>query len=181
MGNVSEILLWTFMILQMLLVLFLVKLIIEFLSRFRLYEDSEQPLLRTGDMAPLFREKDTEGNNVKLDYHSLEDTLLIFVQDSCNKCQSIINLLDESQKPSSLRIILVSQSEQQESSKFNIPNGISLLRSNVIVDNYFIDKFPTAVHIDDKGTIISISEINNKEHFKYLISQTYEANKSWTG
>lgn len=181
MGNISEILLWTFMIIQMLLVLFLVKLIIEFLSRFRLYEDSELPLLRTGDKAPLFREKDIEGNNVKLDYYSFEDTLLIFVQNSCDKCKSIINLLGELQQPSSLRIILASRAEEG-SAEYSVPNGISLLQSNVIIDNYFIDKFPTAVHIDDKGTIISISEINNKEQFKHLINQTsYNADKEGTG
>ncbi|MFD2169220.1 TlpA family protein disulfide reductase [Tumebacillus lipolyticus] len=153
--TISIILLWVFMIAQMVVIYFLAKLVAGFLNRFRLIQPEVEYLkIGIGQQAPMFREKDQHGNLIKLSDLQGRPTMLLFVRESCNVCKRVLpelSVLATSMK--SLRIIVITGTDADGPS-FELPGGIHLLRSDEIFENYYIRKVPEYVLVGGDGNVL---------------------------
>ncbi|MFC4768171.1 TlpA family protein disulfide reductase [Effusibacillus consociatus] len=166
----SNILLWIFMIIQLGIIFLLSKLIANFLNRFRLSQGKiEQLKLNIGDRAPLFREWDQNKNLVKLAENNGKNTLLVFTSAGCNICKEVLPQLPLlSTSFPSLRIIVVSRDLNVELIK-TLPPEIHFIGSEEIMENYFIQKVPTVVVIDENGIITELETINTFRHLTSIL------------
>lgn len=156
---ISHVLLWGFIIVQSFVIFLLTKLIVQFLNRFRLEGNK---IISKGSKAPLFREKDTKGNLVRMSDFEKKWTLLVFVKDSCSICKEIIPLLPDIKQQSArpLRILAVTSEEGEKTIDNKLDESISLIRSNDIINNYEIQEVPTYIVVDFQGLIIDIYQQN---------------------
>ncbi|USG67272.1 peroxiredoxin family protein [Brevibacillus ruminantium] len=164
MGNgylISHVLLWTFALLQMAFLLYLTRLIVQFLNRFRFSDkQNNTPSLQTGQKAPDFREKDQHGNFLRPISDKWQNSLLLFVQDSCSKCNEIISQLSSLQKKlPHIRIMVISGKIYYEQG-ISVPEGVHLIRSDALFIEYHVRVVPTVFLLDAHGNIVDVQEVS---------------------
>ncbi|MGC5325731.1 TlpA family protein disulfide reductase [Brevibacillus sp. SYSU BS000544] len=169
---ISHILLWILLLLQTLIIYFLLKLVVQFLNRFRLEDKKvEIPSLVLGQRAPLFREKDQHGRTIALAESNGYLTLLFFVQDTCGTCKSIIPHINKLlQFDHNLKIIMIAGRISLQDT-MEVPEGIPLIRSNDLFSSYYVTKAPTAVLVGPAGEVIEIHEITEFEQLLAMLDR----------
>ncbi|MED4572684.1 TlpA family protein disulfide reductase [Brevibacillus agri] len=165
----SNVLLWVVVFIQMGFLYFLAKMVAEFLNRIRLTNKGVTlNSLRVGSKAPQFREKDQYGTTIKLSEHN-GTTLLLFAQESCGTCKSLIPELGLIKKLNdSIRILVISK--QPFNNTLQIPENVHYIHSAVVFENYLISKVPTVMLVDNDLTIISINDILTIDDLKKVIN-----------
>jgi hypothetical protein len=153
--TVSNILLWCVLIVQMILFFAITRSVKEFIQRMQV--DTVPGLNRSGvvlgQKAPLFSEEDHRGQIVRLHRGAEHRTLLLFTLDECVDCQKLIPKLPKLvvDEPS-LRVIVVAQEDLSARDK-QIPIGVSLIRSNWLMEQYDVKQTPYYVWIDRDGYV----------------------------
>ncbi|MEJ8547680.1 hypothetical protein [Brevibacillus borstelensis] len=167
---ISHILLWAIVLIQMVVMYAIVRLVVQFLNRFRLSDKKiELSQLQAGQGAPSFREKDQQGNVIQPIAENGGDTLLMFVGDSCGTCKEILPYLAELRKQyPHIRMIAVAEKIYYEQS-IELPPGIPLLRSSSLFGTYLISKVPTLVLIDHQGIIQAVEQISALQQLVNLL------------
>jgi thioredoxin-related protein len=160
--TLSHILLWIFIILQTLIIAFLTKLIVRFLNQFRLEGNK---FIAKGKVAPLFRDIDINGNQVRLSDSEDKFTLLVFIKDSCSICKKILPKISvlNSSSMIPLRTILIAPEEVDVEKVYyqDFDNKQIFIRSNDILKIYNIEEVPNLILIDSKGFIVDIYQYEN--------------------
>ncbi|WP_289141166.1 redoxin domain-containing protein [uncultured Brevibacillus sp.] len=158
---ISNLLLWIALFIQSLILLFFIRLVVKFLNRFRISNmQVEAAILKIGEKAPYFREKDQNGKVIQVTQHLGKHTLLLFTNDTCGTCKVIIpDLPYVSSNSPDVTVIVVSNPIFYEKG-LEMPTGISLIRSEDIMSKYYIQAVPTAVLIDNGGTIRAIKQVS---------------------
>ncbi len=167
---ISNIGLWIFVAVQLVVIFMLTKLITQFLNRFRT-DGSQvgQLTLKAGMKAPLFREEDQHGTMVKLAEHQGEHSLLLFTKQGCSICQELITHLPHVQQAHpNLRLLVISGESEEETQK-QVPAGVHHLRSRFVMSNYHIEKVPAAVLINPEGQILANETLSNANQLLNII------------
>ncbi|WP_157721976.1 TlpA family protein disulfide reductase [Tumebacillus avium] len=160
---ISNIVLWVVVILQFLLFFTMTRSVSQFLKRFQINatDTAQNAVLLLGSRAPLFSELDHRGEIVTLNKNEGRATLLLFTLDTCSICQSIIEKLPQLFKDSpDLRVIVVAPEDLGAPVK-PIPDGVSMIRSHSIMENYKIQNVPFFVLIDAQGYVADFDHIGN--------------------
>ncbi|MFC0190158.1 peroxiredoxin family protein [Fictibacillus aquaticus] len=149
LSTLSHVLLWAFLLVQFVLLFTFTRLLVQFLNRFRAAGVKvEEEGLSVNTSAPLFRGKDQHGNLVKLHDYLGKEVLLVFSNESCSVCQSLL----EQVAPLSVKTIVVSGEFYSTAVKEKY-SQFTFLHSADIVENYYIKKVPTMVLVDETGEI----------------------------
>ncbi|MGG4449943.1 redoxin domain-containing protein [Brevibacillus sp. HB1.4B] len=158
------------MLIQLVIILFFSKLLVDFLNRFRLSGKTiEDTSLIVGDRAPLFREKDQTGNLVKLADNFGKKSVLLFISETCETCKDLIPYLSDITLINPYLKIFVIVSNYSKQKEYNIPDQISLIRSENIVKQYYIRTVPTMIMVDEKGYILYANGVDNFEQLMAVI------------
>ncbi|MGO0058574.1 TlpA family protein disulfide reductase [Brevibacillus fluminis] len=170
--DLSHILLWIVTLIQMAVMYFLVRLVVQFLNRFRLSNHKVEMLsLQVGQGAPAFREKDQNGVIIQPISENESDTLLFFINDTCPTCKTIIPSLHHFQTEyPDVRIVAVSGRIYYQQS-LELPSTIPLIRSDSLFTTYFITNVPTAVFINSQGIIKNVEAISSIAQFTNLLKK----------
>lgn len=157
---ISHILLWTLMLIQMAFLFYLTRLIVQFLNRFRLSDKQAVSLtLQIGQRAPDFREKDQHGAIIRPASGNHQESLLLFVQDTCSKCKGIVAQLELLHKRfHRLRMIVIGGKIYYEKG-LSAPEGIHFIRSDELLADYYIRAVPTAFLLDASGDIVEMKQV----------------------
>ncbi|TCP57655.1 peroxiredoxin [Tumebacillus sp. BK434] len=167
---ISNAILWVFMIIQLAILVTFAKLVAKFLNRFHLSGRQAAMLsLQTGEKAPLFREKDQNNNMIKLSDYDGNKTLLIFKSDSCPVCKDLLDQLPALKEAAASTRIIVVAAEGDNVTHQDSANGIHFVRSNEVISNYFITKFPTVLVINEYGTILNIESVGHYEQVEQML------------
>jgi len=152
---VSNLLLWCVLIVQMILFFVITRSVKEFMQRFQggTAPDQDRSGIVLGQKAPLFSEEDHRGQIIRLSRGAQYRTLLLFTLDECVGCQKLIPQLPElvDMEPS-LRVVVVAPEDLSAREK-QVPPGISLIRSNWLMEMYDVKQTPYYVWIDRDGYI----------------------------
>lgn len=176
----SILILWFVVFIQSVFIYFLMKFVVEFINRFKVTKREnklELKELSKGEKAPYFSERDQYGETVKLSNFPQQYKLLIFVSGSCGTCHGLLEELPSmhSMFPEIVTIIIAS-STIQEREKNKVIEHFSLIRSDKLFGNFYVEKTPTVFLINQDDNIINIvsptdvkmlAEFIHKElHFK---------------
>jgi len=173
---VSNVLLWCVMVLQIILFFVVTRSVSEFIQRFKLNApraNGDRQNIVLGQKAPLFSEPDHRGEIVTLRRGAEHRTLLVFTLDTCVVCGKLIPELPKliAREPS-LRVVVVSQ-EYLSAPEKQMPAGISLIRSNMLMELYDVKQAPSFALIDRDGYI---TEMGVEGNIANLLQKT-----SWKG
>ncbi|TRY23344.1 redoxin domain-containing protein [Brevibacillus sp. LEMMJ03] len=161
---ISNIALWVIVIVQLMIIYFFSKILIEFLNRFRLSgKRLEEATLAVGDKAPLFRERDQVGKVVNLSDNFGKKAVILFLSETCDSCKDIFSNLSIIQLKNPNQKIYVIVSNYSKGKQYDIPDQISLIRSDNIVKQYLIKTVPTMVIVDEQGYISYADAVNSHE------------------
>lgn len=169
---VSNVLLWCMFIIQMILFFVVTRSVSEFIKRFKIHSPSGNQDTRNivlGQKAPLFSEPDHRGEIIALHRGAEHRTLLLFTLDTCVVCEKLIpNLPKLTALEPSLRTVAVAQEDLSAQDK-PIPPGVSLIRSNRMIELYDVKQVPYFVLIDREGYITDMGLAMSMEN---LIEKT---------
>ncbi|MCM3561169.1 peroxiredoxin family protein [Brevibacillus borstelensis] len=159
---ISNVLLWVVVFVQSIILLFFIRLVVQFLNRFRISDKQvEMASLSIGGSAPFFREKNQQGDIVELNDQQAEQTLLLFTNDHCGTCKAVISELQHARNQyPHVRIIVVANPIYYEKG-MEIPEGIHLIRSEEIMQKYQIHIVPTAILVDENRMIRDIKQVKD--------------------
>ncbi|MFZ3591719.1 peroxiredoxin family protein [Bacillus sp. DJP31] len=157
--EISNILLWVFIMVQMVFMFSLTKLVKEFLLRFRVDKNQLQELeLKINQEAPLFRMRNHKGQMVKLANHETAYTVLVFASNTCSTCHRVIESLLNS--VSDHRIIIISH-DQFDHDHIKTNANIHFIITKDIMENYFVKKVPFIILVNEENKIENISDAAN--------------------
>ncbi|MGG1662592.1 MauE/DoxX family redox-associated membrane protein [Brevibacillus sp. NRS-1366] len=133
----------------------------EMYSRFRIGDKQiKTATLAIGEKAPVFREKDQNGMVVQVTELGEKHTFMLFTNDTCGTCKAVIPELPHvSNRYPDVAVIVVSNPIYYEKG-LEVPLGISLVRSDDLMSRFYIQVVPTAVLIDNTGTIVAIKQVS---------------------
>lgn len=163
-------LLWIVVIVQTVVIVLLAKLVAQFIQRFRTAAGKLEEGLNYGDRAPLFRAKDQRGEPVLLRESQGKPTLLFFGKQTCDTCHEIAPQLGQLQRKHGLRIIAIT-GQETAGTPLNIPDGIPLIRSDEIRENFKVSKMPTVVLVDSDGVVLFAESVTNLLQLGSMIDQ----------
>ncbi|MBH0173769.1 hypothetical protein IHV09_09375 [Fictibacillus sp. 23RED33] len=158
----SQTFLWVIVICQFFVIFYLTRILSQFLTRFRTTgQKVEEMSLQVGTSAPLFRAKDSRGNTVKIHDYIGRDVLLLFSNPSCSTCESLL------EKASSLEVptFIISPERYSDERIKRYPQFIFLYDPNLL-ENYYIQKVPTLVVVDQYGNVATIGGANQFEEIQ---------------
>lgn len=156
---VSNVVLWCVLMIQMVLFFVVTRSVSEFIKRFQINSpraNQNRPSIVLGQKAPLFSEPDHRGEIVTLRRGAEHRSLLLFTLDTCVLCKKLIPELPRliAHEPS-LRVIAVSQEDLSAPDEL-MPLGVSLIRSNMLMELYDAKQVPYFVLIDRDGYITDL-------------------------
>lgn len=158
---VSQIAIWIILLGLLAFLYFFVKMIYEFLYRFRLTNSEIREIsLMVGQNAPLFRGKDQHGELIRLSENNNRMTILAFVSNSCPACHRMINHLPEVLENFDVRTIILSQ-EKVEDNLIKKFQSAHFIISPESFTNYFIKEWPTIFLIKQDNNILGILNDRN--------------------
>lgn len=171
---ISNILLWTVVIVLIVFMYLLTKLVVDFLNKFRLSNQTVQKNeLGAGQVAPIFRETDRQGNVVVLSENMGKNTYILFTSHTCGICKTIIpQIQTEEMNLGGSRFIIVSDNYD---STIKEPKNVNWIISNGLMKAYFIEMVPTLVTVNQKGTVTSIDAILQYEDIIKVINGVKKA------
>ncbi|TCP52786.1 methylamine dehydrogenase accessory protein MauD [Tumebacillus sp. BK434] len=153
---VSNVLLWCMFLIQMILFFVVTRSVSEFIKRFKMNAPSgtaNRPSIVLGQKAPLFGEQDHRGEIITLKRGVEHRTLLLFTLDTCVVCQKLIPELSRlTAREPSLRVAAVAQEDLSAPDK-QVPEGVALIRSNLLIELYEVKQVPYFVLINGEGFI----------------------------
>lgn len=177
---ISNILLWFFMILQVMTMVYLSKLFNSYIKNSKqqmVYFNSTK--LQVGERAPLIRSNDINGTLFRsIDYRGNgKDLYLLFFSETCGTCHEIINNLFRTDAPlDNITLVGITESINLEKFKNKIHPNFRVVVSKEAVDNFHLEQFPTLFVIDNDGKIKTNQEISSYKHFIYLIEDIRRTN-----
>ncbi|MEJ8548724.1 hypothetical protein [Brevibacillus borstelensis] len=159
---ISNLLLWVVVFVQTIILFFFIRLVVQFLNRFRVNDKQvTAATLTIGEKAPVFREKDQHGEVVQATEDVEKQTFMLFTNDTCGTCKAIIPELPHIlQDYPDVRVIVVSNPIYYEKG-LEVPSAIHLVRSNDLINKFLIQIVPTAVLIDHDGIIRAIRQVTS--------------------
>lgn len=158
----SQTLLWVIVICQFFIIFYLTRILSQFLTRFRTTgQKVEEMSLQVGASAPLFRAKDSGGNMVRIYDYLGREVLLLFSNPSCSTCENLL------QKVSSLDVpTFIISSEKYSEERIKLYPQFIFLNDPNLMENYYIQKVPTLVVVDQYGNVAKVSGANQFEEVK---------------
>lgn len=163
---ISQIALWILVIVQIMLMISFMKMVGEFLARFRVANNKiEELTLSVGQNAPLFREKDHLNRIIRLADHPTEYTLLVFAKTSCSVCHEVLKKLSIYEHNERVRVI-VNFSDKASTNNSHENTNISYVYSVDLVESYFIKKVPSIILINKDNIIEGIYNISTFDKLK---------------
>ncbi|TCP53921.1 AhpC/TSA family protein [Tumebacillus sp. BK434] len=160
---VSNVMLWVAVVVQIILFFTMARAVSQFMKRFQIQspQHGEAVSVVLGSKAPLFSEADHRGEIVTLNKHNGNRTLILFTYDTCHICQTIIQQLFELHKHDpDLRVVVAAPEDLGAPDKL-VPAGVSLIRSNSLMENYNIRNVPFFVLINVEGYVIELGHIGS--------------------
>lgn len=134
---ISQIALWLIVIIQLILMISFMKMVSEFLARFRVANNKiEELTLSVGQNAPLFREKDHLNRIIRLVDHPTEYTVLIFAKTSCSVCHEVLNKLSIYEDNERVRVI-VNFSDKASTNNSHKNTNISYVHSVDLGESFY--------------------------------------------
>jgi thioredoxin-related protein len=152
--------------LELIIVLFLTKFVVQFLNSFRVngvYQNKKE--LGKGDLAPLFRGVDQNGDPVKLADSGEKEKLILFTNSYCGTCKELYSNLNKINDLFSdwFKIILITDSWKEKK-----VDGIHIMESNNLHEKYDIEMVPSVVYVDRNNNVILKESIKNHEQLIQL-------------
>lgn len=177
---VSNILLWLFMILQIMTMVYLSKLFNSYIknTKQQMVQINSRKL-QVGEHAPLIRSKDSNGTLFRsLDYRGNgEDLYLLFFSETCGICQEVISNLNQIDSPlNDITLVGITEGITLEKFKSKIHPNFRVVVSKETVDNFQLEQFPALIVIDNEGKIKANQEISSYKHLIYLIQDIRRTN-----
>lgn len=156
----SNVALWVVVILQCVFLFLMARTVGQFLNRFQLSSKSVvRRKLQPGGRAPLFREVDHREQTLRLVDFQGRHVLLLFVDDRCPACKRALDVLPELRGKYPQVPVLVISSSVKEMDLESVPDGVHVIHAPEVVDNYFVEKTPTAVLVDPYGLLAEMAEV----------------------
>ncbi|WP_026569295.1 MULTISPECIES: hypothetical protein [Sediminibacillus] len=174
MANFNELLLWTFMIIQMAIIFLLARLVGSYITKLNQLEANMNIKLRgsnvtEGDVAPAFREYDHRNAIVTL--RADKNAVLLFLQPSCSKCKEILSYIKE-QTTLGIDVFIFSKEEMVQNSA-HLSEQIHLVTSETVIKNYGITDFPAVLTIENGRIIEKMLLRTNVEEFSEIVGERY--------
>ena len=131
--------------------------------------------LKPGKRAPDFTLSSAAGQQVSLHDFGGRKVLLVFTQSGCGPCRTVIPELNRLQRGDT-QVLVVNNGELEVTRKWSEEVGarfpvLAQTQFN-ISKKYAVYATPFAFLIDKKGVIASKGIINNRQHMRYVLSNT---------
>ncbi|MBB2479816.1 redoxin domain-containing protein [Bacillus sp. APMAM] len=146
-----------------------------FLKQIKSVNGLEFATLHIGQMAPLFRTFDENGNKV-ISKHLFNEkhTVLLFISTHCPKCKALLQQIENAIPKYDINFVIINSDENAEDShiKSLLKGKFTYVRSSQISQLYFIQNVPYAVVIDNDGKVELSSYLSNiNSLYNLLINQ----------
>lgn len=159
---ISNITLWIVVIFQTILILYLGRLVGQFLNRFRIRESKqiEEKSLAVGQKVPVFQKNSMGGKTLVVPSDAYEYTLLLFVSNTCSSCKELFKKMPDVINRYDINYIFVS-SEILDSNIMQSISNANFIVSADIVGDFFVNTSPYILLIDKLGEIKHIADLSN--------------------
>ncbi|PHC38546.1 methylamine utilization protein MauE [Bacillus toyonensis] len=162
---ISNITLWIVVIFQTILILYLGRLVGQFLNRFRIRENKqigqlEEKSLAVGQKVPVFQKNSMGGKTLVVPSDEYEYTLLLFVSNTCSSCKELFKKMPDVINKYDINYIFVS-SEILDSNMMQSSSNAHFIVSSDIVEDFFVHTSPYILLVDKLGEIKHIADLSN--------------------
>jgi methylamine dehydrogenase accessory protein MauD len=131
--------------------------------------------LKPGKRAPDFTLPSVEGREMSLHDFSGRKVLLVFTQSGCGPCRTVMPELNRLE-PGDAQVVVINNGDPEATRKWSAAVGARfpvLAQDKFSVSKkYEVFATPFAFVIDTKGVIISKGIVNNRQHIRYVLSNT---------
>src|SRR6516164_5963982 len=132
--------------------------------------------LKPGKRAPAFMLLSVDGKEVALRDFAGRKVLLVFTQSGCSPCKKIVPELNRLGSRGDSQVVVVNNGDADATRKWSQEVGarfpVLAQTQFSISKKYEVFATPFAFLIDEKGVIASKGIINNRQHIRYVLSNT---------